>query len=44
MLGYGCSKKRKDGMPKKHGPKTERERERERERAMSEIKIISVKG
>ena len=31
---YGCPKKRKDGMPKKQGPK-EREREREREKGVT---------
>ena len=34
---YGCPKKRKDGMPKKHDPKKER-KERKRGVAMSQKK------
>ena len=38
VLDYGCPKKRKDGMPKKHGPK-----KGEKGVIMSE-KIISING
>ena len=46
VLDYGCPKKRKDGMPKKHGPKKrEREKERKKGVTMSEKYIyICIKG
>ena len=44
MLDYGCPKKRKDGMPKKHDPE-KREKERKRKRvAMSQKKQKWRKG
>ena len=43
MLDYGCPKKRKDGMPKKHDPKKKR-KERKRGVAMSQKQKREKKG